>query len=152
MSESQRLLIYTSSASRPICPEELENMLTSIRAKNAPLGLTGMLVYSDGSFLQALEGQEGPLKATFSNILADDRHKGIMLICDVNVSDRSFPDWTMGFAQQATNRSPQFLVVMISSDRGKSSQRSNQGGQERYLVPSVRPTCAFQLNSFRSFY
>lgn len=57
-------LIYISSAAELMDEENLLLLLDQIRPINLSLGVTGMLVYQDGSFMQMLEG--------------DNRHKGVM--------------------------------------------------------------------------
>ncbi|HPB31711.1 MAG TPA: BLUF domain-containing protein, partial [Candidatus Sumerlaeota bacterium] len=49
-------LIYCSAAARPFSHKALTDLLGIARIHNARYGLTGMLLYSDGSFFQVLEG------------------------------------------------------------------------------------------------
>jgi hypothetical protein len=42
-------LIYSSAARQAFSDEDLIELLTRARAKNARLGITGMLLYTDGS-------------------------------------------------------------------------------------------------------
>ena len=50
-------LIYGSAAVDPFTEPELIALLEKSRANNQSLGVTGMLVYRDGNFLQVLEGE-----------------------------------------------------------------------------------------------
>ena len=78
-------------------PEELVALLELSRGNNERAGLSGMLLYSSQSFLQVLEGEEGPLRATYARILADDRHMNLRMLSNADVPAPMFPDWTMGF-------------------------------------------------------
>ncbi|MCA9058063.1 MAG: BLUF domain-containing protein, partial [Planctomycetaceae bacterium] len=49
-------LIYASAATVEFTHEDILALLKQAKAKNAPLGVTGMLLYEDGSFFQVLEG------------------------------------------------------------------------------------------------
>jgi hypothetical protein len=49
-------LVYVSSATKPFSPDELSELLAQARVDNAALGITGMLLYSNGNFMQVLEG------------------------------------------------------------------------------------------------
>jgi hypothetical protein len=51
-------LIYASSAQRPLEAPELENIANVARSNNARQGISGMLLYKDGHFIQLLEGAE----------------------------------------------------------------------------------------------
>ena len=66
-------LIYVSSATAACDAAELEKILVASARNNAPLQLTGMLLYAQGNFMQVLEGEEAAIE------------------------QRSFDQWSMGF-------------------------------------------------------
>jgi hypothetical protein len=90
-------MIYCSQATLDFSPEELVALLELSRANNERSGLSGMLLYSSQSFLQMLEGDQLALEETYGRILEDDRHANLRLLMNSEVSERLFPDWTMGF-------------------------------------------------------
>ena len=92
-----RSLTYVSSARTQWTEEELEGLLASARAWNEPRALTGMLLYSGGNFIQAVEGPDEQVAQVFDRIGADQRHRGLLVVLDEQVEERVFPDWTMGF-------------------------------------------------------
>ena len=92
-----RQLIYTSLATVAFAPDDLRELLERSRANNERLGVTGMLVYADGNFLQVLEGQDDVLSGLLEKIEADPRHRDILTIWRGNVDEPSFGDWRMGF-------------------------------------------------------
>jgi len=49
-------LIYVSSAQKALRYEELDSLLTEARERNQQLGLTGVLLYLDQTFMQYIEG------------------------------------------------------------------------------------------------
>ncbi len=55
-------LVYVSSATRPFSGEDLRALLETCRKDNAELGVTGMLLYKDGNFMQVLEGDEDAVR------------------------------------------------------------------------------------------
>jgi hypothetical protein len=63
-----------SVATRRLDGLELTALLTGARINNETLGISGMLVYHDGSFLQILEGECDVVGALFDHIAKDDRH------------------------------------------------------------------------------
>ena len=65
---------YSSAAVAPFSERELTELLTIARVNNGRLGVTGMLLYHEGSFLQALEGDERVLDVLFTKISKDKRH------------------------------------------------------------------------------
>ncbi len=90
-------LAYVSAAMRELSTVELEQILTSARRNNEPLGITGILLYHRGSFLQVLEGPAAAVDEVFSQITSDPRHGNGLLVSRRVISDRSFADWQMGF-------------------------------------------------------
>ena len=90
-------LIYASSASYLFTDEELLALLAQCRNKNASLDVTGLLLYKDGNFLQALEGEESTVHSLYDKISLDRRHKGHLVLLKGQVKERDFADWSMGF-------------------------------------------------------
>jgi hypothetical protein len=90
-------LVYVSSAVTPFSRQEQENLLSQCRERNLRDGITGLLLYKDGNFMQMLEGDKGAVEASFQRIKTDPRHHGIIRLIQGEVSSRDFSDWSMGF-------------------------------------------------------
>lgn len=90
-------LAYVSSAVHPFSTIELQDLLQISRADNSKLGVTGMLLYKDGNFMQVLEGDQKIVSELSAKIQKDRRHKGVIVIYQGRVDQRQFPDWSMGF-------------------------------------------------------
>jgi len=73
-------------------------MASSVR-HNAEDGITGMLLYSQGNFLQVLEGERNKVDATYARIAQDLRHRNTVMLTEEPVDERYFPDWSMGYRQ-----------------------------------------------------
>lgn len=92
-------VIYHSAATEPMSDEALSDLLQEARAKNARMGITGMLLYSEGSFLQVVEGPPTNVEAVIESISRDPRHERMGIIYDEPIPERAFADWSMGFSQ-----------------------------------------------------
>jgi hypothetical protein len=90
-------IVYVSSASKYFSREEIESMLERARPKNDALGITGMLLYKDGNFLQALEGEEPAVTKLADTIKNDARHSGFLVLMQGPAERRLFPGSPMGF-------------------------------------------------------
>ena len=90
-------LVYVSSATLPFSGEDLRALLATCRKNNAELGVTGMLLYKDGNFMQVLEGDEETVRGLYARIEADPRHGGEITLQQGFAEGRQFPDWSMGF-------------------------------------------------------
>ncbi len=91
-------LVYVSAATHLFSEQELAEVLACARKNNAALSITGMLVYSEGSFMQVLEGAETAVDELFNKIGTDERHGHVIRLMRNAISARSFGAWTMGFA------------------------------------------------------
>ncbi len=91
-------LIYCSAARTMLTPAELTRLLGVSRRNNSRENITGMLLYSEGSFFQVLEGDEEKVERLFSLIEKDSRHHALTIIAREPIAERSFGDWTMGCA------------------------------------------------------
>lgn len=90
-------LVYVSSAVKPFTQNELVELLATCRANNEALGISGMLLYKDGNFMQALEGEEQQVRALNAKISRDPRHRGMMVLLQEHQAQRSFAGWSMAF-------------------------------------------------------
>jgi hypothetical protein len=90
-------LVYVSSATRLFTPTELIELLELSRKKNQVAGITGMLLYRDGNFMQVLEGEEADVVKTHARITGDPRHNGLITLLKGEIAQRGFGDWSMGF-------------------------------------------------------
>lgn len=90
-------LVYVSAAHRELDQDELLQILdTSIR-HNTRNRVSGMLLYSKGTFIQVLEGSEAAVAETMARISANPRHYSIYTLLNEPVNEREFAQWAMGF-------------------------------------------------------
>jgi hypothetical protein len=92
-------MVYASAASSEFAPSDLDEVLRVARERNALIGVTGMLLYVESSFLQILEGDINRLDLLFDRIKDDPRHTQILLLLRAPIDQRSFTSWTMGYSQ-----------------------------------------------------
>lgn len=90
-------LVYASTAKIPISDSELLSWHQPFCEKNGRLGITGLLLYKHGAFMQVLEGEEENVRALYATICQDPRHHCIVTLVAMPVARRQFPDWAMGF-------------------------------------------------------
>ena len=88
-------LLYASRATDTSLAA-VEAILTHSRSQNASCGVTGILCYGMGTFLQAIEGGRMVISELYGSIQKDPRHKEIVLLSYEEISERRFGGWTMG--------------------------------------------------------
>lgn len=90
-------LIYLSKAVTRFSTQTLIALLTKAREVNSGLGVTGMLLFKGGNFLQVLEGDRETVVKLYEKIAQDPRHRSLMTLSLATTKLRDFPDWSMGF-------------------------------------------------------
>jgi hypothetical protein len=97
--ETDRLvhLVYVSSATRLMTDAELVELLRQCRINNSRRDITGMLLYKDGNFIQALEGPERDVVELHTRIARDPRHRQMLTLLREPTEQRDFAGWSMGF-------------------------------------------------------
>jgi hypothetical protein len=92
------MLVRLLYASRAVdaSPEAIESILAQSRQHNPATGITGILCYGGGIFLQAIEGGRSQVSQLFGHIMADKRHREVVLLHYEEIPERRFGGWSMG--------------------------------------------------------
>jgi hypothetical protein len=91
------LAVYVSLAVRPLREDELVALLETSRRNNALTGITGLLLYKDGNFMEFLEGSREEVCALLETIRLDPRHRNMIVLLQQEQPGREFPEWSMAF-------------------------------------------------------
>jgi hypothetical protein len=92
------MLVRLLYASRAIdtSPTAIDAILSQSRQYNPSSGITGILCYGGGIFLQAIEGGRSAISELYGHIQRDTRHKNVELLQYDEITERRFAGWTMG--------------------------------------------------------
>jgi hypothetical protein len=91
-------LLYRSKATNTLGSLHLFNMLSEARAKNANMGITGHLLYTEEVFVQCIEGPTESISSLWDSLQRDARHHDIELLSRGPIQERRFSDWNMAFS------------------------------------------------------
>ena len=85
------MLVRLLYASRAVdtSPAAIEAILTQSRQHNPGSGITGVLCYGGGVFLQAIEGGRSAVSELYGHIQKDSRHKDCLLYTSPSPRDLS---------------------------------------------------------------
>jgi hypothetical protein len=89
-------LLYVSRAINKDDKAAIEAILASARHHNPEHGITGVLCYGGGIFLQAIEGGRAAVNELYAQIIRDARHQEVQLLDYEEITERRFGGWTMG--------------------------------------------------------
>jgi len=89
-------LMYASRAADSVGHEDLTSIVKKAQTHNHDIGVTGVLCFSGGVFLQALEGGRSAVNALYNRIAQDKRHRDVVLLNYDEIAERRFAGWSMG--------------------------------------------------------
>ena len=106
------MLVRLLYASRAVdtSAQAIEAILTQSRQHNPGSGITGVLCYGGGVFLQAIEGGRSAVSELYGHIQRDPRHKNVELLHYEEIAERRFGGWTMG---QVNLSKPVFVNIVV---------------------------------------
>lgn len=97
-------LTYVSRATRDFSPGDLDALAEQSRRDNAAHGITGVLLYAEGRFLQRLEGPRDAIAALYARIARDERHTVVFTTDVRDLERRVFAGWGMALLDARTLR------------------------------------------------
>jgi hypothetical protein len=91
-------MVYISEYTGDNTEADLQAILTACRTHNKPIGITGLLIFVGGSFIQVLEAEDAlALRQLFDRIAHDKRHGRIDVLLEQQLPCRLFSDWSMAW-------------------------------------------------------
>ena len=88
--------MVASRAVPAVDQEERVAILKKSKANNPKAGITGVLCFSEGIFMQVLEGGRNAVSALYNRIANDARHIEVALLDYEEIAERRFAGWSMG--------------------------------------------------------
>ena len=88
-------IVYISKAARRVTPNDLQHILEGARRRNVEEGITGVLLYADGYFMQYLEGPAAGLHRIYAVIKTHPLHYGLVDLMREPIHAREFTEWSM---------------------------------------------------------
>jgi hypothetical protein len=93
-------IVYVSTAKHALSNAEIQHLLERSRARNLAEGITGVLLYSKGNFMQYIEGNRSALAKVYEAIKTHPLHYGIIEIISEPRQTREFSEWHMAFRSE----------------------------------------------------
>lgn len=120
-------------------PKAIEGILDVSRQQNTSNGITGVLCYGGGIFLQAIEGGRSAVNTLYNHIVADPRHKDVVLLHYQEISERRFGGWTMGQVNLAKLNTS---IVLKYSERPEFDPYAVSGAVSLALLEELMATAS----------
>jgi acylphosphatase len=107
--------VYLSTSVGLLVETDLVDILRKSRANNARLGVTGVLLYVNGSIIQVLEGEQKAVESLYRRIEQDPRHTAVTRVLNKPISQHLFGEWSMGY-ETITARQLANINALIDAD------------------------------------
>ncbi len=91
-------IVYMSTANANFGAADLLKLLKQARGFNEQAGITGVLMYGGGRFMQVLEGGPAAVRELYARIVADPRHGRFEELANGWLTRREYAGWHMSFA------------------------------------------------------
>jgi hypothetical protein len=135
-------IVYVITATAPLSNDELRDLLKGSHERNARADVTGLLLYKDCQFMQALEGEEATVIALFSKIARDSRHHHVIPLLHEPIAERQFPESLMAYRdlnQEAIQNMPGYSEFLNTPLNGDLFQKD---------IPKCQRLCCFSRRIF----
>ena len=119
--------------------EAIESILAQARQHNPVSGITGILCYGGGIFLQAIEGGRMQVSELFGTIQGDPRHKDVALLHYEEIFERRFGGWSMG---QVNMSKLNHSILLKYSEKPELDPYSVSGKVSLALLEDLMATAA----------
>ncbi len=113
-------LIYTSNASPALTAEDVSDIALQSHENNIIFNVTGLLLFSEGTIMQVLEGDAKDVLTLYDNIQKDIRHSGLMVLIERYIERREFPNWAMGYKTLSRLEKKDFIFNLSSASLAKT--------------------------------
>lgn len=94
--ETMHLIVYTSKIADIDKTEKIvSEIVETAKTYNSKHNITGVLLFENGYFLQAIEGSKDELEKLYTSIENDNRHKELTRLIFKEIDHSSFDKWSM---------------------------------------------------------
>jgi hypothetical protein len=92
-------IAYFSTAATEQSADELRDILSVARGRNARDGISGLLVAGGNRYMQVIEGPALEVDDLWQSIRGDQRHCAITQLLKRSVAEPAFKDWSMAYSR-----------------------------------------------------
>jgi len=120
-------MVYISSAVLGLNDRQIASIVRTSQINNEQLGITGILLYNNGNFMQLIEGEEEKVEGLYEKVRGDRRHTGVTLLLKEAITHKNFDNWVMGYRNidNLKKIEPELLSPFLDEDLNFSIYKKN---------------------------
>ncbi len=96
--------------------------MSFVKQRNNLLDITGILIHSDGNFLQILEGEKLTITPLFKKIKTDTRHYNIIKMLDKEIKTPTFTKYHSSFTVISGHKSYKELQDFLNAEKNNNPE------------------------------
>ncbi|SHI76721.1 BLUF domain-containing protein [Aquimarina spongiae] len=116
-------ICYISNASEKLTDQDIETLLLDAKVFNNQNNISGILIYSDFTFFQVIEGEYNIIKSLFERIEQDYRHYNILKILEIKSEKKEYHKYNTNFITHNKKKANQELLKVIENNQHIFSQK-----------------------------
>jgi hypothetical protein len=106
--------------------DDLQELLDHAKNSNGAKGITGALIYTEGTFLQILEGDKVLLQDLMAKIRRDVRHESVFVLRESEVPTANFRNWKMAYVSATPKQVAKWVGVSTLDDTESLSETAEE--------------------------
>ncbi len=126
-------LIYSSSLKPHVDHTEIKKIHEVAEEQNRKLRVTGMLIFGNENFLQAIEGDRDVINSLYDKIFHDPRHHQLIIRSYQEINDRKFNRFAMKLIL-LTQANAQFVLQFSTSELFNPSEMTSESALKMMLA------------------
>ena len=111
------VICYVSTASKELSQADIASLFKTVRQKNDTMGVTGILMFSEGNFFQIMEGEHETIIHLFNRIKLDSRHYNIIKILEKPIDNPYFDHYYSGFTTISNHEERHRLQNFLDNEK-----------------------------------
>ena len=127
-------VIYISMATKMMSIQDMQHLLHHAKGNNEKIGITGILLYRSGLFMQYLEGNRIAVDNLYTKIRNDRRHTSLIKMHEKPISERVFKNWAMEFRHLRHIDSLLNFDAYLRSHIDDTAKESNQRAIYNFIM------------------
>lgn len=115
-------ICYISTASEDLGEKDIRELLEFTEGENNHQDIKGILLYSEGNFFQALEGEKEIVMNLYEQIQKDPRHHNIIQVVGKDIFTGSFDGYQTDIVTESNKYDPGIFKDYLEPLKGMDQQ------------------------------
>ena len=122
-------IAYYSKATSSLNEDSCADLAAFIGERNRQNRVTGVMVFTVGTFFQVIEGEQRCIEDLYRKIENDTRHREVNKVLDEEIDVRLFKNWAMEMAEIKQGRSYSVTMEILEDEPKRAEEAPEHKSQ-----------------------